>query len=155
MRPIFVTSLIVISFLFGACQSAPTTKTSASTPVPGPTVTAPIVESWVRTEIYCALAPLDAEGLGLAAAEGTWRTFLDEEVTPRFPDGFSVLDAYGQWREEAGANILRERSKVLVIVYPDTAARRAGIEAICAAYRKRTGQTGALVVTTPVTMQVR
>ncbi len=109
----------------------------------------------MRTEIHCAPAPIDAEGLGLAAAEGTWRTFLDGEVTPRFPDGFSVLDAYGQWREEAGANLLRERSKLLVIVYPDTSARRAGIGAICAAYRKRTGQTGVLVVAASVTMQVR
>jgi hypothetical protein len=109
----------------------------------------------VRTEIHCAIAPFESEGLGLAAAEGTWRLFLDEEVTPRFPEGFSVLDAYGQWRDEGGATIARERSKVLIIVYVDTAARRAGIESLCAAYKQRTGEKGVLVVTTPVSAQVQ
>jgi hypothetical protein len=50
---------------------------------------------------------------------------------------------------------VRERSKVLVIVYADTAARRAGIEALCAAYKKRTGEKRVLLVTTSVSAQVR
>ncbi len=155
MHPLRFSPIVLACVLLGACQSASATKSPASGAASGPSVTAPINESWVRTEIHCALAPLDSEGLGLAAAEGTWRTFLDEEVSPRFPEGFSVLDAYGQWREETGSTILRERSKVLVIVYADTAARRAGIEALCAAFKKRTGEKGVLVVTTPVTAQVR
>ena len=155
MHPSRVTVLLIICPFFVACQSATAPKVAVPAAASSPVVAAPITESWVRTEIRCAMAPFDAEGLGLAAAEGTWRTFLDEEVSPRFPEGFSVIDAYGQWREETGATIVRERSKVLVIVYGDTAARRAGIEALCTAYKKRTGEKSVLVVTTPVSAQVR
>lgn len=30
-----------------------------------------------------------------------WRAFLAAEVTPRFPDGLTVIDAAGQWRDGA------------------------------------------------------
>ena len=32
-------------------------------------------------------------------SEANWARFLAAEVTPRFPDGFTVLDAKGQWRD--------------------------------------------------------
>src|SRR5262249_10328363 len=46
-----------------------------------------------------------------AVGEAEWRTFLDQEVTPRFPDGLSVIDAYGQYRNRRGT-IERERAKL-------------------------------------------
>ncbi len=136
--------LLASCVALAACQSAP-----KSAPVGAAPAAAVVVEKWVRTELFFGVAPLEAEGLGLSAAEGTWRTFLDEEVTPRFPDGFTVLDGHGQRRENAGAPIERERSKVLVILHPDTAEKRAGIEALRAAYRARTGEKGVLAVETP------
>lgn len=155
MRLTRISLLFAFCALFAACQNAPAPKTSAPVSTPPAIPATETKESWVRTEIYCGLAPLEAEGLGLAAAEGTWRNFLDEEVTPRFPDGLSVFDAYGQWRENTNAPIARMRSKVLVIVYPDSAARRAGVNAICEAYKKRTGEKNVLVVTAPVTVEAR
>src|SRR5687768_13767494 len=41
--------------------------------------------------------------------EDDWRRFLADEVTPRYPDGFTVLDAAGQWRDRMGA-IISEQS---------------------------------------------
>ncbi|MBV9833354.1 MAG: DUF3574 domain-containing protein, partial [Alphaproteobacteria bacterium] len=35
---------------------------------------------------------------GGEVSDAQWRQFLDEVVTPRFPDGLSVLDVYGQWK---------------------------------------------------------
>lgn len=135
--------LVAACALLAACASAPK-------PAAAPAVVAPAPEKWIRTELYCGIAPYEAEGLGLAAAEGSWRAFLDEEVTPRFPDGFTVLDAYGQWREAEGGEIDRVRSRVLVVVHPDTPAKRAGIEALREAYRVRTGAKSVLAVETPV-----
>lgn len=129
--------------LLAACASAPKPEIA---PPPAAAVSVPAPEKWVRTELYFGIAPQEAEGLGLAAAEGTWRSFLDEEVTPRFPDGFTVLDAYGQWREDEKSPIERERSRVLVIVHPDTPEKRAGIEALREAYRARTGSISVLAV---------
>src|SRR5690606_25210715 len=52
---------------------------------------------WVRTELYFSLGEW-TEGAPDREAEAAWRGFLDREVTPRFPDGLTVVDVYGQWR---------------------------------------------------------
>ena len=38
-------------------------------------------------------------------------------MTPRFPDGLTVLDAQGQWRDSEGL-FRKERSKLLVVLVP-------------------------------------
>jgi hypothetical protein len=78
-----------------------------------------------------------------------WRAFLDEEVTPRFPDGLSVIDIYGQYRNRQGA-IGRERSKLLVIVVFDAPAHASRVEAIVDSYRQRYKQESVLRVERPV-----
>lgn len=151
MRPRFVPALAFAACaLLAACQSAPPAKTKPAA-IPSP-ATAPAPENWARTEIFFGIAPAEAEGLGLSAAEGTWKAFLDEEVTPRFPDGFTVLDGYGQWRADEKSEIDRIRSRVLVIVHPATPAKRAGIDALCAAYKIRTGAKEVLTVETPISV---
>jgi Protein of unknown function (DUF3574) len=68
---------------------------------------------------------------------GEWRNFLARDVTPRFPDGFTVYDAMGQWQNPGTHRIDRERTKVLEIATvesEDVEARLAEVEAI---YRKR------------------
>lgn len=54
---------------------------------------------------------------GEVVSDAEWESFLAESVTPRFPDGLSVVDAAGQWRSSSG-DIVRERSKLLVILAP-------------------------------------
>ena len=49
-----------------------------------------------------------------AISEDDWASFLAAEVTPRFPDGLTVLSGYGQWRSEGGA-IAQQCSIMLVI----------------------------------------
>ena len=72
---------------------------------------------------------------GRLITEDQWLAFLDAEVTPRFPDGLTVLEASGQWEGADGA-VVRERSKQLILLYPRAAAAEAGaeIEAIRDAY---------------------
>lgn len=143
-------SVILVCGMLAACQSAPRPE-AKTVSVAAPVAPAPAPEVWVKTELYFGLAPAEAEGLGLAAAEGTWRSFLDEEVTPRFPDGLTVLDAYGQWRAGEQDTVERVRSRVLVIVHLASPAKRAGINALCEAYKARTGAKSVLVVETPIT----
>jgi len=63
---------------------------------------------------------------GDVVSEAAWRRFLDEEVTPRFPDGFTVIDGRGQWRGEGQTKIVKEASKVLVVAMPGEAERLPG-----------------------------
>ncbi len=102
---------------------------------------------WVDTRLYFGLGPADRPGKGISDA--VWREFLDREVTPRFPDGLSVIDVYGQWRDAGAPAPERLRSRLLVIDYPDTPANRARIEAIRTAWKQRTGDRSVLRVTVP------
>lgn len=102
---------------------------------------------WVETRLYFGLGRVDKPESGVS--EQAWRAFLDQEVTPRFPDGLSVIDVYGQWQGRQQATPERLRSKQLVIDYPDTAENRAKVEAIRAAWKQRTGDQSVLRVTQP------
>lgn len=78
-----------------------------------------------------------------------WQAFLDQEVTRRFPDGFTVLDAYGQWRDHDATGPERLATKVLVILHEDTAARRRDLAAVRLAWKRLTGDLSVLAVSQP------
>jgi hypothetical protein len=101
---------------------------------------------WVESKLYFGLGPADQPAQGIS--EAAWRQFLDHEVSPRFPEGLSVLDAYGQWQPAQGT-LERLRSKVLLIDYPDSADNRRKVEAIRIAWKQRTGDRSVLRVTQP------
>ncbi|MDU0339128.1 DUF3574 domain-containing protein [Bosea rubneri] len=75
-------------------------------------------------------------GERLGVSEATFRHFIGEEVTPRFPDGLTVLDASGQYRDSSG-RLIREPSKLLLIVLKDEPEGRARLAAIAEAYKSR------------------
>jgi hypothetical protein len=82
---------------------------------------------------------------GGEVSEEEWRAFLETEVTPRFPDGLTVLAAYGQWRSRSG-EVAREPSRVLVIWYRREVDNETAIEAIRAAYKTQFGQESVMRV---------
>jgi hypothetical protein len=78
-----------------------------------------------------------------AVDEAGWAAYLAEEVTPRFPDGLTAIDAAGQWRAPDGA-ITRERSKLLVLIVFDAPAHVPKVQAVIDAYLKRFNQQAVL-----------
>ncbi len=76
---------------------------------------------------------------GGMVSEAEWATFLAQEVTPRFPDGLSVINVAGQSRAATGP-VERERTKLLIVVVFDAPAHRAKIQAIVEAYNRRFSQ---------------
>ena len=85
----------------------------------------------------------------VGVSDDDWKRFVDEVVTPRFPDGLSVMDMQGQWRASTGA-IVREPSKVLLLVLDGGPDDRAKIANIRQAYKDRFHQESVLLVTRPV-----
>jgi hypothetical protein len=67
-------------------------------------------ERMQRVELLFGMGRKD----GGQISEADWRAFLEAEVTPRFPDGLTVLSGYGQWRNSAGV-VSKEDSRVLLI----------------------------------------
>lgn len=76
-------------------------------------------------------------------SEEEWTAFLASEITSRFPEGLTVLDAYGQWQSGSGEPI-REQSKVVLILAPPGDAPREQTEAIAEAYKSRFDQESVL-----------
>lgn len=104
-----------------------------------------LTRGWVDTKLYFGLGPADRPEQGVSEAD--WRSFLDREVTPRFPDGFSVLDVYGQWQGKNETAPERLRTKMLIVDYPDTAENRAKVDAIRTAWKQKTGDQSVMRVT--------
>lgn len=73
----------------------------------------------------------------LGVSDRQWTRFLAREITPRFPDGLTVLEAKGQWRDPARHALVREPSKLVIIVAPDDAGTRRRLADIAAVYKKR------------------
>ena len=106
-------------------------------------------EGWDRvTEYRLYFGRSDGAGSPDAVSDEDWARFLADTVTPRFPDGLTVTDGAGQWRDNSG-QILREKSKVLtVLVWPDdTALRR--LNEIAAEYERRFNQESVLLTSAP------
>ena len=109
----------------------------------GPNACAPGLQRMAQAQLFFGR---NIMGRGMVS-DDEWRRFLDEEVTPRFPAGFSVADIDGQYRN-AGGGIVRERSKQLLIVGPGGDETK--LNAIRDAYKRRFNQESVLLVESPV-----
>ena len=76
------------------------------------------------------------------------RRFVDQEVTPRFPDGVTVVDGGGQWKG-AENQMMRDAAKVVMIVLPARGDPTAEVEAVRTAYRARFKQEPLVVLPPP------
>jgi hypothetical protein len=125
--------LICAGLAIVAVMASPDRQTPPSTDANGKsTVTCSSIPSskpFTRTDLF----------FGLRKPNGTevnnieFQRFLDREVTPRFPDGFTVVAGNGQFKNARGA-ILKERSQQLILLYPVAAISSQQIEQIRKAY---------------------
>ena len=109
--------------------------------------------AWAQLSCTAPLQPMQDIELMLGrgnAAQARWQAFLAREVSPRFPDGLTVYETTGQWRDPARNVIRRERSRVLRILVPAGASVQEKIEAVATAYKKQFRQQSVGVVTREV-----
>ncbi len=96
---------------------------------------------FARTELYFGLSRAD----GPNVSEAEFQRFLDTVVTPRFPDGLTLLSGSGQFRGASGA-VQKEPSKLLIVFYPWEPSRQKAIERIRAVYKATFDQEAVLRV---------
>lgn len=101
-------------------------------------------EPFVSDVMYFGTAKLE----GVVTPE-EWDEFLRTVVTPRFPQGFTVWPAAGQWKG-ANGEIIREASFVLSVLRRDDERSERELRAISAEYKARFGQEAVLRVRNPV-----
>jgi Protein of unknown function (DUF3574) len=101
--------------------------------------------AYVRTELFFGTARPDG-----AVSEDEVRRFVDEEITPHFPDGLSLLKGQGQFRGENGT-LVKEQCFVLVLLYPFDSAKKSGqkIQRIRELYKARFAQESVLRIDDP------
>jgi hypothetical protein len=89
-------------------------------------------QAFARTDLFFGRARP-----GGVVTEAQFQAFVDAEVTPRFPDGLTLLAGLGHFRDRAGVAVV-EGANVLIVLYPqrDAQADRK-IDAIRRHYRER------------------
>ncbi len=76
-----------------------------------------------------------------------WAEFTAQTVTPNFPDGFTVFDGEGQWRNPQTGHIAHDPTKILLVAAkrtPDLAQR---LSAVIDAYKARFHQQSVGLIT--------
>lgn len=71
------------------------------------------------------------------------RAFVEAEVTPRFPDGVTLMDGGGDWSGSEN-RLIREAQKVVLIVLPERGAS-ARLAEVRAAFKARHGADSVVV----------
>lgn len=74
-----------------------------------------------------------------------FQEFINNVITPRFPDGLTVFDTFGQFQNSAGT-IVREPSKVVALLLEDTLENELSINEIVKAYVQQFNQESVLQV---------
>jgi hypothetical protein len=96
-------------------------------------------ERFARTELFFGSARAGGE-----VTEAEFKQFLDAVITPRFPDGLTLLTGRGQFLGSAGP--VQERSFLLILLYPEKARGTSStkIEEIRAQYKHQFNQKSVL-----------
>jgi hypothetical protein len=85
---------------------------------------------FMRTELVFGMS----RSSGPDITETEFQGFVDDQITPRFPEGLTVLSGNGQFKDASGA-IVQEKAKVLVLLYPFTKQSINLVEAVRAEYK--------------------
>jgi hypothetical protein len=95
-------------------------------------------------------AVMESLYFGTAKAGGSvtraeWSEFVNQVVTPRFPQGLTSWEATGQW-QHANGMIESETSHVLHLVHPDTEKSETAINEVVNKYKEQFQQEAVLRV---------
>jgi hypothetical protein len=86
---------------------------------------------------------------GKSIAEDQWQQFLNDEITPHFREGLTVVDGYGQYLDSSGT-LLREKTKLVILIYEPSPSREKAIQEIMQKYKQKFQQESVLRVTNEV-----
>ncbi len=102
--------------------------------------------SMIMTTLFCGVSSPDGKGV----SEQQWEAFLRDYVTPRFPDGLTVLNAMGQWYDPEARSITSEHTKMLMIIHSGQQSASSKIEEVKAEYIRRFNQQSVLRTDAPI-----
>lgn len=103
-------------------------------------------DALVETQLFFGLSKPKGGVVSVRAFDA----FVAREVAPRFPEGFTVIDGAGFWRDGASGRTISEKSKVIVRLHGADDNADQAIDAIIGAYKTAFDQEAVLRVDRPV-----
>ena len=94
----------------------------------------------VETRLYLGLSQPNGPNVSASA----FARFLKAEVTSRLPEGYTLLEGQGFWREDSSGKTISEPSRVLVHLHDASPEKNNTLDAIAAAYKKAFHQEAVL-----------
>ena len=91
----------------------------------------------------------DIEGRG-PVTNNEWADFAATVLTRQFPDGFTVSDGEGQWRDPVSKAVVHEQSKIVTVAAPHSPALMRKLTDVMSTYRTRFHQQSVGIVTRSV-----
>ncbi len=73
---------------------------------------APPRSDWLRTDLYLGLTRRDSSPI----SDADFQKFTDTQITPLFPDGFTITPATGQYLDSRGT-LHKEPTRILTLLY--------------------------------------
>lgn len=101
-------------------------------------------KEWIKVELYFGLSSNKGE-----ISEEEWQQFLNQEITPRFPEGLTVVDVYGQYLHSSGC-LIKERTKIVIVLFKKQPVNEQKIQGIIQLFKETFQQESVLKVITPV-----
>jgi hypothetical protein len=114
------------------------TGTLAGCATPGPGAAAGcVVDSQRKATIVELFFGRDMPN-GRQVSDAAWDAFAAGVISPAFPNGFTVYDAQGEWRNPNSSRVVQEKTKVLQIALTQDHAGQ--LQAIMQLYREKFSQ---------------
>jgi c-di-GMP-related signal transduction protein len=98
-----------------------------------------------KNELYFGLS----KPAGLKISEIEWQQFVNTVITPRFKEGLTVIDANGQYLNNAGT-LTREKTKVVILIHDNNPTKNKMIQEVILSYKQKFQQESVLQVTSDV-----
>ena len=98
-----------------------------------------------KDELYFGMSKPE----GKIVSEAEWQRFLNCVITPRFKEGLTVLNAYGQYLNRSG-QLAQEQTKIVILLYENSSDKNKTIEEIIFLYKQTFQQESVLRTTTRV-----
>jgi hypothetical protein len=80
-------------------------------------------------------------------SDAEWAGFVADVISRQFPDGFTVQDGDGEWRDPKTHNTVQERTKILTVAQRRSATLGRKLKIVTDAYDRQFRQTSVGVIT--------
>lgn len=96
---------------------------------------------WRETKLFMGMS----RSGGGAVSKHEWDKFVADNFVSGFPNGFTIVETTGYWRDETTKATIYENGKQVVILHVATAELETKINEIAEKYRRRFEQQSVLI----------